>query len=1511
MNTIQRILASLGIVFVITLLVLTMLVCLARSAKVQTATVSVVAEQLSRGLNTRVEVGELDYKFPNSLLVHHVLVEDQMADTLLYVDTLAANASLWQLLLHDTIIINDVALAGARMHVYRMDAGSVWNYQYLLDAFKTNEEKQRNLALNMRVDQIRLSRLSMQYEEWGVELPEMILHLQSFNKSRFEAEIARCEATLRRANLRPLEVRALEAHVVATDSLLSFPKLHVALPRTDINAKELYIDHGEISVHVPDAKVTPGDLAAVLPALRSMNAPWNFSASINGNIDSLNASQLALQYRGKDVFKGDLTVLRLPTLYEKLSSLSVKPSENELLTMDTAMIGEYGGSVAAARAAQDDQPYVRAHCEDFILSKATLQDVISSVQGRPVALPEMLTRLGKVHYKGALEGRLNDLQLRGAFSSNLGSVRTEGWASIAKDFSEFNYKGMLSTKRFQVGKLLDMSDLGTVGFTINSNGHVGNGEHYQGELTADLAHLDYKDYTYQNVHLDGTIHDRAFNGVCRSKDPNIAFTLDSRVTFDEARPSYNVAVQLEHLRFGELHLSERYADCDLRFRLATSVQGNQLDSLSGKLTVDDLCFAHPAYHDSIVLKELTLSVDPGSRPQTIRLSSDYVNASMQGEYQLTTLPISLKKLVAAALPSLFSLEEQKTLRKTETANNVEFYVFGRHLDHISRVLALPVSIPDMPTIKGSLVDASHMMSLRMVVPELWVRETHVEGMALSMNADAKHTMQASLYAMLHHSDVPASEKMGDLQLYLDLAAARDSLVSVFSWANVDTLHNVGDFRATTRFSRYANQPMVTVNMQPSQVIISDSTWMLRPARLTYTTADTTLLVDHFLFGSQTQSIFVDGIASTHMEDTLRVELQDVALNYFLNTITDLAKTITFGGNVTGWANAYGIFKAPMFEAEVAMKDAEINNSLVGDVHATATLDSLNRVIINGDVYDWRLPSALEKPTVHVDGLVGDAYGHWRLDIYPDSVELGFVNHWVSSFLSDISGRATGYCKVWGYNGKQPGGVKGVWVEVKAKACEAGLTIPFTGGRYFINDSVLMDSTSILFPRLTARDKEGNPVEVYGEVHHDGSFKSLTYDVHAEPKRAIVLDLLMNGEDLYSGKVYGNGVARVWGDDKTVHVMGDAVTTGGKFMFSLGGASTANENSFIEFVSHDEVQVKSRKETESPVRLENVTGSSLDLTLQVEVTPAVDVVVLLDTRTGDGIKGQGEGNLRLHLTDTESSVLGSIALQRGTFGFTFQNVIHRDFQIAEGSSVTWTGNPENPELDVRALYRVSASLRDLFGADAPTITSRSSVPVHCVLNVTDRLATPAVRFGIELPSSDESVANEVRSIINTEEMLTRQVLYLLIFSRFYTPEYVQQKGSVGVNETYSLISSTVTGQINSWISRLTDAVQVGFNVRSEGVGAAQEYEAQFEFHPVRGLIINGNFGYRYNDLSNQPIFGNLDVEYMITENGKLRVKGYTHTVDKYSLRQASTVQGVGFVFKHDYNWGDAKKARENR
>ncbi|MBQ2441146.1 MAG: translocation/assembly module TamB domain-containing protein, partial [Paludibacteraceae bacterium] len=171
-----------------------------------------------------------------------------------------------------------------------------------------------------------------------------------------------------------------------------------------------------------------------------------------------------------------------------------------------------------------------------------------------------------------------------------------------------------------------------------------------------------------------------------------------------------------------------------------------------------------------------------------------------------------------------------------------------------------------------------------------------------------------------------------------------------------------------------------------------------------------------------------------------------------------------------------------------------------------------------------------------------------------------------------------------------------------------------------------------------------------------------------------------------------------------------------------------------------------------------------------------------------------------------------------------------------------------------------------------------------------------------------------SVISTDEMLMRQVVYLLVFNRFFTPDYLRsEESTTGFNETYSLLSSTITGQINSWLCKMTDRVAIGFNFRTDGEGtnASQEYETTFQINPINRLLINGNFGYRYNDLSNRPFFGDVDVEYMLTPEGQLRLKGYSHSVDKYSLKQANMVEGLGFTYNYDFNVGDTKKRIENR
>ena len=70
-----------------------------------------------------------------------------------------------------------------------------------------------------------------------------------------------------------------------------------------------------------------------------------------------------------------------------------------------------------------------------------------------------------------------------------------------------------------------------------------------------------------------------------------------------------------------------------------------------------------------------------------------------------------------------------------------------------------------------------------------------------------------------------------------------------------------------------------------------------------------------------------------------------------------------------------------------------------------------------------------------------------------------------------------------------------------------------------------------------------------------------------------------------------------------------------------------------------------------------------------------------------------------------------------------------------------------------------------------------------------------------------------------------------------------------------------------------------------------------------LIFNGNFGYRDNTYNtrNSNFIGDFDLEYLLNRKGSIRLKAYNHFNDQnYYVRNAMTTQGVGVVFKHDFD-----------
>ena len=68
-----------------------------------------------------------------------------------------------------------------------------------------------------------------------------------------------------------------------------------------------------------------------------------------------------------------------------------------------------------------------------------------------------------------------------------------------------------------------------------------------------------------------------------------------------------------------------------------------------------------------------------------------------------------------------------------------------------------------------------------------------------------------------------------------------------------------------------------------------------------------------------------------------------------------------------------------------------------------------------------------------------------------------------------------------------------------------------------------------------------------------------------------------------------------------------------------------------------------------------------------------------------------------------------------------------------------------------------------------------------------------------------------------------------------------------------------------------------------------------------LLLNGNLGYRDKSLNNNSFIGDFDVEYLLNRSGSIRLKAYNRYNDQnYYLRSALTTQGIGVVFKREFD-----------
>ena len=273
------------------------------------------------------------------------------------------------------------------------------------------------------------------------------------------------------------------------------------------------------------------------------------------------------------------------------------------------------------------------------------------------------------------------------------------------------------------------------------------------------------------------------------------------------------------------------------------------------------------------------------------------------------------------------------------------------------------------------------------------------------------------------------------------------------------------------------------------------------------------------------------------------------------------------------------------------------------------------------------------------------------------------------------------------------------------------------------------------------------------------------------------------------------------------------------------------------------------------------------------------------------------------------MFGTYTVDHGTYGITIQNIIKKNFTFNRGGTIVFGGDPYQAALNLQAIYTVSGvSLSDL---NIGNSFSSNTIRVNCLMNIGGQPAAPQVDFDLEMPTVNADEQQMVRSIINGQQEMNQQVVYLLAIGKFYNQGANNSTSPTGerTDQTsramQSFLSGTLSSQINTLINQFikNDNWNFGANISTGNEGWHNaEYEGVINGRMLNNrLLINGQFGYRDNATQANPSFiGDFDLQYLLYPNGNLALKVYNQTNDRYFTKSSLNTQGIGLIMKKDFN-----------
>lgn len=1443
--------------------------------------------ELSTFLNSNVEIRDLAIRPFNRIALMDVSITDAEGEKAITIDRLGAGLSLTDILFFGDIVVNYVEIVGLDGRLYKENPDSPLNIRNITDALKPKEEKEET-SFRLSISNILLRNIDFSYNVLSEAAPER----RRFNRNHIEVNNLRADisipilsndiyaADIHRLALEErsgLAITDLHSRIFLSPDSVTVSDLGMELPRSSLRFSSLKLDFREgkniISILGKNtidfainenSYVTPADLSCFFPPLGNFDSPMDLTLALKGDAEEFSLLPLKIKSKGSTDFL-----------------LEVNGKARRLLDIE-------------GRGVNFDKIYLKSSGTD-----------IGSLL--PVTVPEnirsLIENIDKFVFQGTVELDEENAIAEGDFKSDIGNLKIDGKSSY--DFSNeklfpLDYSLQVEADDISLGELFPGKHFGNFTGKIASKGHINEKKEPDCEIEVSVASLDYLEYVYHDIFLNSEIRPTEVDiSILSEDDPLFNFSANGSYTFHpQERKKLDFYVDAGTLNLYGMNLTDQYPGKSFSGRLNASLDWNETDDIQGEVRAEDISITDGTTR-KVLLSNMSLEATGEYDDRKIVVNSDILDLIAKGRISLTAIGPEMRSMAHGLLPEVIPYKPSAINRKE---NSFDFALTLKEDSELNSFLNLPAYPLDRITVNGNIDTGEGDFNFSLKAPYIRQGDKLIKNTSVNISVADRREANVEFF-----TEYPT--KQGPMTLSIVNSIIPDTVDTEIKWKIDRRQDYSGNVYLNTVFSgikgenSYNPLLLTDISILESHMTFNDSLWVIDPAEINIA-GNKFIKIDHLNIHGPNQGVSVSGAISENQSDELLADMQNIDLEYVFETLS--IDNVKLGGSATGKVTASALLSnEPNLQTDgLSVKDISYNNCVIGDAVVLSNWDSDNKsVVLDADI--------TQRNDLHsyINGAIFPTCDSLDINFKCDKVDIAFLQPYMQAFTSDVRGRATGEARLWG-------NFKYIDFEGKVFADSVRMKIDLTDTWYSATDTIVIDPGIINLDNLTLHDGHGHTAKLNGYVRHK-YFKEPSFEFNiTDADNLLVYDEKEWRNPRWYGTVYANGNAKIKGYPGYVGISCDMTTAAGTtFTYVLTDMEEAGEYTFIAYRDRDLTGIGDSVISVQPPPLvaeflrdigngEDAGMSRHDIDLDIDITPEARMNLIMDPAGGDRIRSYGQGNMRItyNSVDEDLKMYGTYTLEKGDYNFTLQDIIIKDFTIRDGSSITFRGDPYAASLDITAIYSTNANLSDL---DAMFLEdkdiSRTNVPVHALLHISGDLHQPEISFDLEFPTLTQDTYRKVKSIVSTEEMMNRQIIYLLALNRFYTPEYMQS--ATRGNELISVASSTLSSQLSHILGQISDKFTIAPNIRSEKEDFS-DMEVDLALSSTllnNRLILNGNFGYRDNLMNTNQFIGDFDIEYLLNRKGTLRLKAYNRYNDRnFYYKTAATTQGVGIVVKHDFD-----------